>query len=192
MPKTEVLESAGGKRQPGAERDSVPLLSLLCRGDPLSWFASALSSRASLGNTVFTHWGCGTQFIWGAWIREPAVALQPRKGLPALFHWEFLCPGETEPCREPLVPYHLLWWRTLLWKAVFLEGFCRYRGQCGEGRPAAASGRGQLPVTSCHAEGTAIQSSPSCSWSWPGAGGSQQLCCTAVRVLSASHQGSCP
>lgn len=81
---------------------------------------------------------------------------------------------------SPLVPYHLLWWRTLLWKAVFLEGFCRYRGQCGEERPAAASGRGRLPVTSRHAEGTAIQSSPSCSWSWPGAGGSQQLCCTAV------------
>lgn len=37
----------------------------------------------------------------GAWVREPAVALQPRKGLPALFRWEFLCPGETELCREP-------------------------------------------------------------------------------------------
>lgn len=66
MPKAEVLDSAGDKGQPEAGIGSVPLLSLLCRGDPLGWFASDLSSRATLGNTVLTHWECDPWFT-----REP-------------------------------------------------------------------------------------------------------------------------
>lgn len=119
-----MSDSAGGKGQPGAGIGSVPLLSLLCRGDPLGWFASDLSSRVSLGSTVFTHWE------WDPWFtREPhglgslqspsgqeKVCLLYSTGNPSAL-------VRRSSAESPLVPSHLLCGRPCFGKLSFWRHF---------------------------------------------------------------------
>lgn len=122
MPKAEVLESVGDKGQPEAGRDSVPLLSLLCRGDPLGWFTSDLSSRACLGNTVFTHWE-GDPWLIGE--------LHGLGSLQSLSSQEKVCLLYSTGISSALVRQRALQCHTtfcggrLCFGKLSLEGFCR-------------------------------------------------------------------
>lgn len=118
---------------------------------------------------MFTHWECDPCFIGELHGLGSLQLLSSQEKICLLYSAGIFSALVGQSSAEsPLVPYHLLWWKTLLWKAVFLEGFCRCCGQCAERRPAAASGRGWLPVASqahCGSSSTRFtESIPELAW----------------------------